>query len=212
MLILSNLDLVFDVIDFTFGVSVDFHIPNIVFSDLGIHPAEHLIRQFVLEIGSDFYQRFEAPADRSWEIVASSDGIDAENDPVGVNPSTDDLIYDPEDCTVSPWDDDSDVGLVLVLSEYFNLLNELCFLGLVEEVGHVDEGIPVGLVLELHLAEIVSEVLTSFAIAAFGVDEKEKMEVGWLSVTWWFLRHLLCYNCFCLIYLFTDYIEQMRVL
>jgi hypothetical protein len=69
------------------------------------------------------------------------------------------------------------------LGEFFYLLNQLCFLGLVEEVGHVDEGISVGLVLELDLAEIVSEVLSSFAVAAFGVDEKEKMEVGWLSVT-----------------------------
>lgn len=201
MLILSNLDLVFYVIDFAFGVSVDFYIPNVVFSDLGIHPTEHLIRQFVLEIGSDFYQRFKAPADRSWEVVARSDGIDAEDKAVGVDSRIDDLIYYPEDGTVSPWDNDSDVGLVLVLGEFFYLLNQLCFLGLVEEVGHVDEGIPVGLVLELDLAEIVSEVLSSFAVAAFGVDEKEKMEVGWLSVTRWFLWHLLCYNCFCFIYL-----------
>lgn len=69
------------------------------------------------------------------------------------------------------------------MGEFFYLLNQLCFLGLVEEVAHVDEGISVGLVLELDLAEIVDEVLSSFAVAAFGVDEKEKMEVGWLSVT-----------------------------
>lgn len=48
----------------------------------------------------------------------------------------------------------------------------------IEQVGEVDVGGAIGLVLELGLGEIMGEVLAALAIAGFGVDEEKEVKLG----------------------------------
>jgi hypothetical protein len=58
----SDFNLVFNVIDFAFRVGLKLNVPEIVFTDFGIHPTEDLMGELLFEIGSGLDEGLKAPA------------------------------------------------------------------------------------------------------------------------------------------------------
>lgn len=169
--------MVFYIVNLPFRICLNFHIPKIILSDFWIHPKEHLMCQLLLKLWSNLNQGFKSPSNRPGEVITSSNRIDSKNKEIWIDSSTDELIYYPENGSISTWYDNSEMRL-WTINKLLDKLELLEFLLLLEQVSKVNECSSVWLKFELYLGKVVSKVLTTFSITTFCVDKKEKVIIG----------------------------------
>ncbi len=87
--------------------------------------------ELLSEIGSGLDEGLKAPANWAWEVITCADRIDSKYKKVRIDAGVDALIDDPQDSTITSWDNDPDVRLTMVY-RFFYLLELVKFLLVIE--------------------------------------------------------------------------------
>ncbi len=119
--------MIFDVIDFAFGVGFELNIPEIVFADFRVHPTEDLLCELLLEVRSSLNEGLKTPANGSREVITSADWINSEYKEVGIDPYVNTLIDNPQDRAITSRNNDPDIGLSII-NKFLDLLELVKFL------------------------------------------------------------------------------------